>query len=260
MHNSKSRRWISICLLVGSFTFAFLLGEAIHELGHYLAHLAYGNADIGIHIDPFGGSRIVGVTSLPLHVMGVTSAAGPLFNLALAISCLLLLWRRRSPALLPLLLWGPVAMAQEGVNFSLGLLTPGGDAGWIVEWGVPMIVVLAAGVALLLASVATMSQLISLADLGKGEPFRTRLAGVMIGISSLMLVRAAHSLLASPSAIVENFVPLIFSLLLTILVVVLQRPVASFLKLGIEDCRATWPAATMAIILGAGMFVFQLLV
>jgi hypothetical protein len=125
MPDSKLRRSKSILLLVGSFVFAFLLGEAVHELDHYLAHEAYGNAGIGIHLDPFGGSCIVGVTSLPLEVMGVTCAAGPLSNLALAIACFLLLWHRRKPVLLPLLLWGPVAMAQEGGNLSLGLLARG---------------------------------------------------------------------------------------------------------------------------------------
>jgi hypothetical protein len=93
----------STLLLAGSFAFAFLLGEAIHELGHYLAHRAYATPDIGIHLDPFGGSHIVGVKSLPLAVMGATSLAGPLFNLALGILALLALWRWRRPLLLPLL-------------------------------------------------------------------------------------------------------------------------------------------------------------
>ena len=38
------RRLRSALLLLGAFAFAFLLGEAAHELGHYLAHRAYGHA------------------------------------------------------------------------------------------------------------------------------------------------------------------------------------------------------------------------
>lgn len=37
----------TILLLMGSFTFAFLLGEAIHESGHLLAHLGFGNQGPG---------------------------------------------------------------------------------------------------------------------------------------------------------------------------------------------------------------------
>ncbi|MGD1994879.1 MAG: hypothetical protein PVI59_16925 [Anaerolineae bacterium] len=260
MRNPTSCRAKSIPLLVGSFTFAFLLGEATHELGHYLAHRACGTAGVQIHLDPFGGSQIVGVPSLPLDVMGVTSAAGPLFNLTLATACFLLLWRRCNPTLLPLLLWGPVAMAQEGVTFSLGLLTPDGDAQWIVEWGLPLIAVLTVGLALLLASVATMSQLLPVAALGKRESLGARVWIVMTGVSSLMLVRAGHSLLVKPASIVENADPLAFSLLLSILVAMLHRPLAALLskRIGVADCSVTQVAATLAMMLATGMFLFQL--
>ena len=88
-------------ILMGAFTFSFLLGEAVHETGHYLAHQAYGNQNIGMHIDPFGGSKILGVTSLPLDVMGVTSLCGPFANLILGISVYLVLYKKRRPILLP---------------------------------------------------------------------------------------------------------------------------------------------------------------
>ena len=140
-----------ILLLAGSFAFAFLLGEMVHELGHYLCHLSYGNPDIRIHLDPFGGSRIVGVRTLPPQVMGVTCAAGPFFNLFLGILCSLGLWKFRKPILLPFLIWGPVAMIQEGVTFTLGGLTPGGDAGWMAAAGLPWAEILSAGTLLLVA-------------------------------------------------------------------------------------------------------------
>ena len=118
----------SVLLLAGSFTFAFLFGELVHDSGHYLCHLAYGNTWVRVTFDPFGGTRIIGANGLPDQVAAGTSAAGPLPHLLLALICFLFLWSRRRPILLPGLFWGPVAMIQEGVNFSLGLLTPGGDA------------------------------------------------------------------------------------------------------------------------------------
>jgi hypothetical protein len=44
---------LPVLLLLGSFAFAFCLGEAVHELGHDLAHRAYGT-EVGIKLDPFG--------------------------------------------------------------------------------------------------------------------------------------------------------------------------------------------------------------
>ena len=111
-------------MLSGAFTFAFLMAEMIHEFGHYLAHVAFGNHDVGVLLDPFGGSRITGLTSSTDQALIATTAAGPLFNLLLGITTTILLWRNRKPILLPLLLWGPIALVQEGVNLSLGLLSP----------------------------------------------------------------------------------------------------------------------------------------
>jgi len=250
----------AILLLIGSFTFAFLLGEAVHELGHYLAHRAYGNADIWIHLDPFGGSRIVSAAALPRESLGPTSAAGPLFNLALAVSCFLILWRWRAPALIPLLLWGPVALVQEGVGFTLGLLTPDGDGQWIIAWGVPGILVLALGLASLFAAIMTVSWLLPLASLGQDEPPGIIFAVLTTGISALMLVRAAHSILVSPNAATENLIPLIFSLLLTTMVLTLRRPLTSILGQPPKPCSATWPVTVCSISLGAGMFLLQTLI
>jgi hypothetical protein len=251
----------SILLLAGAFTFAFLLGEMVHEFGHYLAHLAYGNAGVGVHLDPFGGSRIVGVTSLPLNVMGVTSAAGPLFDLVMATTCSLLLWRKRRPELLPFLLWGPVAMVQEGVTFSLGLLTPGGDAQWIVAAGIPMAVVLAVGIGLLLTGIIMTSWQLSRVIFNQAIPFWDKFLVVLVGISSLMLVRAIHAYVTAPALTIENLVPLIFSVLLASIVVLLQSPLTSILhNVSGTSRRISWSNVALAMALGMAMFLFQVVV
>ena len=123
-------------LLLGSFAFAFCLGEAVHELGHFLMHRING-VSVGVRLDPFGGSRIINGSSAPRDTWGITSLAGPLFDLMVGMTVTLALWRVRKPILLPFLIWGPLSLVMEGVTFTLGMLTPGGDAQWIVEWGFP---------------------------------------------------------------------------------------------------------------------------
>ncbi|MEJ2446908.1 MAG: hypothetical protein P8Y37_03060, partial [Anaerolineales bacterium] len=160
MARDQSRLQI-IIFLAGSFTFAFLLGEMVHELGHFLAHRYFGTANVSIHIDPFGNSRILGVQALPLRAMGITTAAGPGLNLLCGVVCTLLLWKVIRPALVPFTLWGPVALVQEGVNLSLGLLSAGSDARWLVTWGIPSWLLIALGVVFILLAIILISWILS---------------------------------------------------------------------------------------------------
>jgi hypothetical protein len=262
MSNNQTQSVKSILLLAGSFTFAFLFGEMVHEYGHYLGHLAYGNPDnVQVHIDPFGGTMIVGVTSLPDKIISVTSATGPLFNLLLAVTCLLLLWRIRRPALLPLLLWGPIAMIQEGVNYSIGMMTPGGDAQWIAAMGVPRPLLLLTGSFLLLAGVKTISLLLPLTDIQHDESFKDKYLIVILGMCSLMFIRFIHSVVASPSSVGENLVPLIISLLLAVFVVLLYKPTSESAHATKQKIKpVSWLVTASSLTLGISMFLFQIAV
>jgi hypothetical protein len=245
---------------MGSFTFAFLLGELVHEFGHYLCHMAYGNVGIQVHMDPFGGSHISGTGDLPDRVLGVTSAAGPLLNLALALVTFFFLWRLRRPILLPLLLWGPVAMIQEGVTFSLGLLTPGGDAAWISTLGVPQPIILLSGIIFLTAGIGGVAFLLPLAGINLNDPPRTRLFIVLAGMCSLMLIRAAHSVLAAPESTMENLAPLVLSLLLAAIVVMVNPPITRIAGkvTSPEIMPVGWSASILALTLAASMYAFQI--
>jgi len=262
MTTNQTRSIKSILLLAGSFTFAFLLGELVHEYGHYLGHLAYGNPDnVQVHVDPFGGTMIVGVTSLPDKIISVTSATGPLFNLLLAVTCLLLLWRIRKPVLLQFLLWGPIAMIQEGVNFSLGMMTPGGDAQWIAALGIPKPIIVLSGSFLLLAGVKTISLLLPLTDIQRDEPFRDKFLIVLLGMCSLMFIRFIHSVIAPPVSVMENLVSLIFSLLFAVFVVLSYKSSRKGTHAADNKSKpVTWPVTAFSLALGLSLFVFQLFV
>jgi len=259
---NQTRSIKSILLLAGSFTFAFLLGEMVHEYGHYLGHLAYGNPDnVQVHIDPFGGSRIMGVASLPATVLGVTSATGPLLNLVLGIACLILLWRIRRPILLPFLLWGSIAMIQDGVTFLLGMMTSGGDAQWIATLGVPRPIILLIGSFLLISGVKTISLLLPLTDIESDDPFKDKFLIVLLGMCSLMFIRFVHSVVASPSSVAENLVPLIFSLLLAIFVALSYKPTSISTHTEKKKLQPiTWSVTASSLALGTSLFLFQLFV
>ncbi len=250
----------TILLLGGAFTFAFLWGEMVHDSGHYICHLVYGNQQVEVHFDPFGGTHISGADSLPVQVLGVTSAAGPLGNLILGLMSFFALWRVKRPVLLPFLLWGPVAMIQEGVTFSLGMLTPGGDAAWISTLGIPKFEILLLGVLLLIGGVVFITVLLPLAGIQPGEPWGKVFSILLLSMCTLMLVRFIHALAIAPQHRLENTIPLLFSWLLATLVAVLFPPLTA----GMEKDPAsgsvsvTWPAPLFGLALGMSMFVIQM--
>jgi hypothetical protein len=258
-NSSQKSILMPILLLLGSFVFAFCLGEAVHELGHYLAHRAYG-VNVGIRLDPFGGSMILNGSSAPQEIMGITSLAGPLFNLLVGLVVSLSLWRVRKPILLPLVLWGPVALVQEGVTFSLGMLTPGGDAQFIVAWGVPSFVVIGLGILFLASGIAMICWLLPLVDLSPAESFGRKFAVVVGGMVSFFVIRLIFSSLRSSSPLLENTVPLVFSILLATLVASLYKPLNAILSRMSKTKLAsvTWPATILSITLAAAMVLFQL--
>jgi len=260
MTANQTRYVKSFLLLTGSFTFAFLFGEMVHEYGHYLGHLAYGNPDnVQVHLDPFGGSMIVGVTTLPDKMISVTSATGPLFDLLLAAICLLLLWRIRRPALLPFLLWGPIAMISEGVNLSLGMMSLGGDAQWIAAMGIPRPILVLTGSFLIAAGVKTISLLLQLTDIECDKPFKDKYLIILLGMCSLLFIRFIHSTVASPVSVVENYVPLIFSLLLAVFVALLYKPTGHAADTEAKKPKPiTWSVTASSMMLGIGLFLFQL--
>jgi hypothetical protein len=55
--------------------------------------------------------------------------------------------------LLPLLLLDPVVLLQEGVTFSLGMLTPDGNSQQIVESGFPVDVLFGLGIIFLFSGI-----------------------------------------------------------------------------------------------------------
>jgi len=251
----------SIILLAGSFVFAFLLAEMVHEFGHYLAHLVYRTPGTGIHLDPFGGTRITGVISIPNKAMLVTTLAGPLSSLILGVATTLLLWQHRKPIFLALLLWGPVAMIQEGVNLSLGMLSPGSDAAWIAALLLPSGVVLGIGIILLIFGIIIIPLFLPLAGIQLDEPAPIRFGIMFVSMGSLMFIRFVYSALSVPGHTQENLYPLILTFLFSAVIVLLHcqmnqmvdkaRP-STPLRIPVSAVIASW-------ILGGGMFFFQVL-
>jgi len=259
MQPGHRERLKSFLILAGSFAFAFLMAEMIHELGHLLAHRFFGTQTASIHLDPFGGSRIYGVHALSLDQMGITTAAGPAFNLMLGSLATLLLWRWMRPNLLPFLLWGPVALVQEGVNLSLGLLSPGSDASWLVAWGAPPWLLIFLGVAFILLAIGLIGWILSCAVLPRNRSFWGRFILIFFGLAFLMILRAVISLFRSPAAAVENLVPLLFAVFLALVISGWAGELNRRGRIaGTQPAEFTWGNSLIAFGLGLGLLLIQI--
>lgn len=152
-------------------------------------------------------------------------------------------------------------MIKEGVNFSLGMMTPGGDAQWIAALGVPRPLLLLTGSFLLVAGVKTISPLLPLIDIQRDEPFKDNFLIVLLGMCSLILIRFIHSVVASPVSVMENPIPLIFSLLLAIFVELSYKPISGNMLAVKEKTKPiTWSVTASSLVLGLSLFVFQLFI
>jgi hypothetical protein len=250
----------NILHLMGSFVFAFLLGEMVHEWGHFLAHRYYGHQGISIHLDPFGGSRNLGVGPMPLHELGITTAAGPGFNLVAGILMTALFFKFKSPGFLPLILWGPIALIQEGVNLSLGLLSRGSDAQWLVQWGISKVALIFLGVFFILAGTGLISWILHRIGRIREMRFGGRLTLVFFGLGFLMILRALLSSFQSPEATLENLIPLLFAL---ILAVTIAGPLNTWrvIEERVPDSTQTptRESCVLALGLGFGMLFLQII-
>ncbi len=243
----------TVVYLIGSFVFAFLLGEIVHEYGHYLMHVLFGHEGVSVYIDPFGGSKNMNVhiVGMPYSEIAWTTIMGPMTNVILATIVFFVFIKLD---FLPIKIWMPVALVQEGVTFSLGNLTQGGDAEWIATTtGIPSIAIWVFGFVLLGLGIWRLSmQMSRYEDINK-QPYIMRVVILFFTLGALMIIRAVYAFINSPDLIQENSVPLAFSVIVAFIVALLiskkvkTRPVLDW-------------QAYFAFALGTAMFIFQILI
>lgn len=166
----------SMLLVFGSFMFAFILNSyIIHEGGHAFGGMLFGCKIKNLIINPFGtGDWISECPFMTLTGKVIQAMGGAIFGLPVSFAITLLLWRKRKPILMPLLMSAPVVCIG---NF-LGVLDsmvnyPGHifDYGWLIIIGVPTSVVWLIGIISLVIGIILMNLLLPLLGIGLTESF-----------------------------------------------------------------------------------------
>ena len=252
----------SVLLLLGAFAFAFCLGMTVHELGHLVAIRLLGITEVTVSVHPFRPSYTS--WNATRGGLGYVDAAGPLGNVLLSTVVVALLWRKRSPYLLPLLLWAPMAYIGEGFNSMMQLLldVPGSDSVNIVVAGAPFAVVLATAAVLFIVGVVTFCLQLPLLGVSPRDSFWRVLCILVIGLAPYMILVLLYAVAFSPPDITRGVVLLAFVTLLATLLAAICRPLRRILgrHTDIDAAAASWGAAQVSLGTGVGMVAGLILV
>ncbi len=263
--SSKASNRRPALLLLGAFAFAFCIGATVHEFGHYFVDRLVGIPEVGVVLHPFASPHIVIPGVFPDELKGWPDAAGPLNNIVLSTIVVLLVWRWRRPALLPLLLWAPMAYVQEGFSSAMGLLVAGSDSARIVSVGVPAAAVLAFSVLLFVAGLVGMWLLFPLLNLSADDSFEKKFGVLARGMGGYVGLLFLYNLVfntSNPAELQRSMVLLVFVFLLVTLLAALHRPVHAFLsRLSRTELAPVARSAVLtALSMGGAIIVVEMLV
>ena len=167
----------SMLLFFGAFLFAFTINSyIIHEAGHALGGVLFGCQFEGLNVNPFGtgGWRNQCPETMTLTGKVIQGLGGQIFGLPLSIAVTFLLWRKRSPILLPLLMSATVICTGNLISVLDSIPSYPDfifDYGWALYIGIPPFILWAIGIASLVFGIILMDLLMPLAGIRATEPF-----------------------------------------------------------------------------------------
>ena len=262
----------AMVLVLGASVFAYLFGVVVHEFGHYIGAAIADVPVEGIVLHPFDLSYndygdLRGVSQLRL---AIESAAGPVLNLFVGAGVSLFVWRRRSARWLPVVMWGPLALLQEGVGMIIGLVDyPNLESDWVsvMKAGVPPAMIGLSVAVLLVAGSVWILLLMPLAGISAEDPYWTKLVVFLAGVPLLMLGAVVYlavigSSVSSPAGMAQQnrSIALGASVALVASLTALHRPL--FARLDrishTQTSPVSWRDAGLAVAMGAAVFVFML--
>lgn len=264
-----------IVLFMGASIFAYLFAVAVHEIGHYLAAIILGVPEKGIVLHPFDFSYNIygGDTSqafgTPLR-LAFSGASGPLFNILLGVIVSLFLWQKRSPRWGPFLMWGSIALLQEGVNMIGGIMDyPDIISDWVhvMLAGVSPVLVGLLGVILLIAGCLWMLLLLPLAGVRPEDAFWKKLLLILSGIPVLLLGAVIYVSLVGtrtvwPASLLlqRRITALAASLILLVCITTLHKPLFPLLDRisHSQPVQLSWRDTLPSAGLCAAVFALQL--
>lgn len=253
-----------ILLLMGAFSFAFFIGTVVHEFGHVIAIKAFGIEQFKVIIHPFVGNYVT--WDVDNNFIGYVDAAGPLFNVFMGNSFLIGFWRWRQRIIPSILLWGPVALIQEGFNslIQVALNIPGSDSVRIIFVGVPAFCLVTIDSLFLIAGVVLLTIQLPLYGVSAEDSCLSRITTLVPGFVGFMMAIFLYDMLFNPLGVTRGIVLIIFSSAIAILVSFMDEPISKHVGIKLRCEVAPINGTVIFYVLGLattiiilGLFLFN---
>lgn len=261
--SSRSTRssWRVAALLFGSVTFVLSVSVAVHELGHLVMDRVYG-LEADLVLEPFRSSYTVLAQPWPADMSAWPVVAGPLANVIVGALLFVALWGMRNPYLMPLLLWGPIALVQESTTALVQMTTREAGTDWVllVEAGLATGIIVGFAIVGLLAGLGGLFALLPVSGLSPIEKLWTRLGVLGVGMGGFTMLALVMSLVLGYASeeVARNLRLTGFVLVLATLLAVFY-PATARLR-GSDVMEVSVGAARTAVSLGAFVIVLFLVI
>lgn len=234
-------------LLFGSVAFVLTLSVAMHELGHLTMDRIHG-LDAALVLEPFRSSYTVLAEPWPADMSIWPVVAGPLANVVVGTLLFVALWGIRNPYLMPLLLWGPIALIQESTTAMVQMITREGGTDWmlIADAGVATSLIIGLAVVGLAAGLGGLFLLLPVSGLLPESSLGTRFGLLGLGMAGFSMLALGMSLVLGYPAeeVARNLRLAVFTLLLATLLAVFYPTTARRRRIEVMDVpvAAAWTA------------------
>jgi hypothetical protein len=249
-------------LFFGAFLFAFTLNSyIIHEAGHAFGGVLFGCQFKGLNVNPFGSGGWRNQCPEPMTQAGkfIQGMGGEIFGLPISIAVTLLLWRKRSPSLLPLLMSAAVICIGNLLSVLDSMSSYPNfvfDYGFAIQAGIPPFILSIIAITSLVLGIILMDLLLPLAGIGRTTPLWQVLVLNLMTWPLFMAIRVIYQSMNGIN-IVGPMSVFIFGVIIAILTALCFKPVIRLIDriTHTEPMLPSPGAAWLSIGLGVGLTV-----
>jgi hypothetical protein len=255
-------RWLSAALLLASYIFGYNFHNIIHELGHAVTIWVQGGSIHGLVLHPFL-SCYAPSTAVPNHVL--LYAGGALIGGTFTIVFAILAWRVRTPYMMPLVMTCVAGLVTTSRWMLLAPFTTSTtDYYFMIELGVPAILIFLWGVLFLVIGVSVLSWFLPLLGLGPKANLLDHFFVIVVGILPYQLAASGYYIATGISGLAGSISTAISVIITLAILAAVAKGLTSrfelFRRVEVAALKprhivVAWSAAVLLIVL---MFVFTM--
>ena len=246
------RQFVKLSIFIfGSFSFGWVFGIVLHELGHAIAMWVTGGIVDRITIAPFSWSYTY-YESTPKYPQ-LTTWSGVLIGAAIGLIVLLGIRKNTTPYLIPFIFLGFSPLLNGGGYYIVDtFISNQGDAFSLLQSGVPKYVVLGVGLLLLAMGVYVVIINVHRVGITPKDTFIQRAVLFGSGILPYFMMKTIYAIIKNPKGVPDAVAAIIIVFFIVVLV---SWAAPKYLNQGKIPETIEWYHAIYATLLGVSAIV-----